>query len=63
MPRVEQAGYEIVLSIHDELLTEAPDTEDYSDAHLSALISTVPDWAEGLPLSAGGFQGYRYRKD
>lgn len=63
MPRVEAAGYEIVLSIHDELLTEAPDTEDYNDEHLSALISTVPDWAEGLPLSAGGFQGYRYRKD
>ncbi|PQV51834.1 DNA polymerase I [Paraburkholderia sp. BL21I4N1] len=63
MPRVEAAGYEIVLSIHDELLTEAPDTEDYNDDQLSALISTVPDWAEGLPLSAGGFQGYRYRKD
>nr|WP_241030504.1 DNA polymerase I [Paraburkholderia sp. Ac-20347] len=63
MPRVEDAGYEIVLSIHDELLTEAPDTDDYNDTHLSELISTVPDWAEGLPLSAGGFTGYRYRKD
>jgi DNA polymerase bacteriophage-type len=63
MPGVEAAGYEIVLSIHDELLTEAPDTDDYNDTHLSELISTVPDWAEGLPLSAGGFTGYRYRKD
>jgi DNA polymerase len=63
MPRVEAAGYEIVLSIHDELLTETPDTEDYSDRQLSELISTVPEWAEGLPLSAGGFEGYRYRKD
>ncbi|MEX3629653.1 MAG: DNA polymerase I [Burkholderia sp.] len=63
MPRVEAAGYEIVLSIHDELLTEAPDRAEFSDAELSRLISTVPDWAEGLPLSAGGFEGYRYRKD
>jgi DNA polymerase len=63
MPRVEAAGYEIVLSIHDELLTEAPDTEEYSDRQLSELIATVPPWAEGLPLSAGGFEGYRYRKD
>jgi len=63
MPRVEDAGYGIVLSIHDELLTEAPDTDDYNDTHLSELISTVPDWAEGLPLSAGGFTGYRYRKE
>lgn len=63
MPRVEDAGYQIVLSVHDELLTEAPDTDDYNDLYLSELISTVPDWAEGLPLSAGGFTGYRYRKE
>lgn len=63
MPRVEDAGYEIVLSIHDELLTEAPDTDGYNDIHLSELISMAPDWAEGLPLSAGGFTGYRYRKE
>jgi DNA polymerase len=63
MPHVEDAGYEIVLSIHDELLTEAPDTDEFTDEHLSFLIATVPDWAEGLPLSAGGFAGYRYKKD
>jgi DNA polymerase len=63
MPRVEDAGYEIGLSIHDELITEAPDTDKFNDVHLSELISTVPDWADGLPLSAGGFTGYRYRKD
>jgi DNA polymerase len=63
MPHVEAAGYDIVLSVHDELLTEAPDTEDYSERQLSELISTVPVWAEGLPLSAAGFEGYRYKKD
>lgn len=63
MPLVEAAGYEIVLSIHDELLTEAPARSEYSDAHLSELISTVPDWAQGIPLSAGGFEATRYRKD
>lgn len=63
MPRVEAAGYEIVLSIHDELLCESPDTDDFNADHLSAMLATVPDWAEGLPLSAAGFDGYRYRKD
>lgn len=62
-PAVEDAGYEIVLSVHDELLTEVPDTDDYDADDLSALISTVPEWAEGLPLSASGFVDYRYRKD
>ncbi|MDR5772105.1 MULTISPECIES: DNA polymerase I [unclassified Caballeronia] len=63
MPLVEDAGYEIVLSIHDELITEAPAREEFSDRHLSELISTVPEWAQGIPLSAGGFEATRYRKD
>jgi DNA polymerase len=63
LPAVEAAGYEVVLTIHDEDLTEAPDTDDFNAEHLSSLIATVPRWAEGLPLSAAGFDGYRYRKD
>lgn len=63
MPAVEDAGYEIVLSVHDELITEAPDSPEYSSDHMAALMSTVPAWAEGLPLSAAGFESYRYRKD
>ncbi|MDC9588868.1 DNA polymerase [Xenorhabdus sp. XENO-10] len=63
MPRIEAAGYDIVLTVHDEVLTEAPDTPDYSHEHLSSLLATNPDWAPDLPLSAGGFEAYRYRKD
>ncbi|ARL48192.1 DNA polymerase I [Burkholderia pseudomallei] len=62
-PAVEAAGYDIVLSIHDELITEAPDTGDYSADELSRLIATPPAWAEGMPLAAAGFSAYRYKKD
>lgn len=62
-PAVEAAGYDIVLSIHDELITEAPDTDDYSADELSGLIATAPAWAEGMPLAAAGFSAYRYKKD
>ncbi|OXJ05623.1 DNA polymerase I [Burkholderia sp. AU33647] len=62
-PAVEAAGYDIVLSIHDELITEAPDTDDYSADELSSLIATPPAWAEGMPLAAAGFSAYRYKKD
>ncbi|RQQ30555.1 DNA polymerase I [Burkholderia stagnalis] len=62
-PAVEAAGYDIVLSIHDELITEAPDTDNYSADALSSLIATAPAWAEGMPLAAAGFSAYRYRKD
>lgn len=63
MPTIEATGYRIVLSVHDELLTETPDSPEFNSDHLSALMSTVPPWAEGLPLAAAGFETLRYRKD
>lgn len=63
MPAIEQAGFDIVLTVHDEVITEAPDTDAFDAARLSALLATNPPWAPDLPLAAGGFQGYLYRKD
>ena len=63
MPLVEAAGYEIVLTVHDEIVTEAPDDPAFSPADLSAHLATNPPWARGLPLAAAGFEGPRYRKD
>ncbi|MGL9719960.1 DNA polymerase I [Symbiopectobacterium sp.] len=63
MPRVEDSGYDIILTVHDEVLTEAPDIADYSHGHLSTLLATNPAWALDLPLSAGGFEACHYRKD
>lgn len=62
MPGVEAAGYEIVLSVHDELITEVPDTDDYTTAELCALMCDLPIWAKGFPLAAEGDCMYRYRK-
>lgn len=63
LPRVEEAGYETVLHIHDEIITEAPDEERFNHDDLGRLMSINPPWAEGLPLAAAGFTSYRYRKD
>jgi DNA polymerase len=63
MPAIEDAGYAIVLSVHDELPTEAPDEPQYNADHLSALLATNPPWAPDLPLAAAGFEAYRYKKD
>ena len=59
----EEAGYEVVLHIHDEILAETPDAAEYSAEGLAALMSGNPSWALGLPLAAAGFETYRYRKD
>ncbi len=63
MAAIEAAGYQIVLSVHDENITEADDHQEFSAAHLASLMATNPPWATGLPLAAAGFEAYRYRKD
>lgn len=63
MPLIDEAGYQIVLGVHDELITETPDTDDYSSKDLAALMSRVPPWAAGMPIAAAGFEADRYRKD
>lgn len=63
MPRIEEAGYQVVLTVHDEVICEAPDSDEFNADHLSALLSTNPPWAPDMPLAAGGFEAYRYRKD
>lgn len=63
MPRIEDAGYEIVLHVHDEAVTETPDTDQYSEAELSGLLATPPEYALDMPLAAAGYESYRYKKD
>jgi DNA polymerase len=63
MPAIEAAGYQIVLTVHDEIISEAPDTPDFNAGHLAGLMATNPTWAKNLPLAAAGFEAYRYRKD
>ena len=64
MQPAEHAGYECLLTVHDELITESPDNDSYSAEELSDILATVPAWGdEHLPLAAGGFEAHRYRKD
>ena len=62
MPAIEDHGYEIILTVHDEDITETPDLPEFNPEHLASLMATVPDWAPGLPLAAAGFEAYRYSK-
>lgn len=63
MPLIEAAGYEIVLTVHDEVICEAPDSDEFNAEHLAGLLAANPPWAPDMPLAAAGFETYRYRKD
>jgi DNA polymerase len=62
MPDIERSGYSILLSVHDELITETLDTNTWTSEGLAGIMSANPEWAQGLPLAAAGFETYRYRK-
>ncbi|CAB4124635.1 DNA-directed DNA polymerase, family A, palm domain containing protein [uncultured Caudovirales phage] len=63
MTDIDRAGYPIVLTVHDELLTETTDSDAYDWQTLAHLMARQPSWAPGVPLSAAGFETYRYKKD
>lgn len=58
---VEEAGYDVILSVHDEIGAEADEHRDLSE--FEDLMNTLPEWAEGCPVSSEGYVGERYRKD
>lgn len=62
MALIEGSGYMITMTVHDEIIAEAPDLPEFNAKHLSTLLATVPSWAPDIPLAAAGFETYRYRK-
>ena len=58
----EENGYPVILPVHDELVCEVPDSEEYTVHGLEEMMATVPVWAPGLPLAAEGFEDYVYHK-
>jgi len=58
--RLEAAGYRVVLSVHDELVSEREIGFGSLEEYLR-IASEVPAWAAGLPLSVAGWSGERFR--
>ncbi len=59
---IEAAGYPIVLTVHDEVITEPLAVPEFNAAGLSALLARNASWSKGLPLAASGFEANRYQK-
>lgn len=62
MLRMEDAGLDAVLHVHDEVVIETPENGVNLDAVNDLLTKPIP-WADGLPLAAKGFISTYYKKD
>lgn len=56
------AGYDTVFHVHDEIICEVPNSYG-SVEELCRLMCIKPDWADGLPLNADGFECEYYKKE
>lgn len=62
MLRLEKAGFDIVMHVHDEVVLEVPEGVS-SVEEVNELMAVNPSWTIGLPLKAAGFESAFYKKD
>lgn len=62
MFRVEAAGYPIVLTVHDEILSEVDDSLRWNETEFAQVMAQLDDCYEGLPVSVGAWEDKRYVK-
>ena len=61
--KVEDAGFPVVLHVHDEIICEIPeDDAEEALAQITEIMSTPPTWANDLPVAAEGAILDRYTK-
>lgn len=61
MTAAENAGYAVVLHVHDEVVSEVE--KDFGNLkEFEQLCASTEAWAAGLPVVAKGWRGERYRK-
>lgn len=61
MLRIESDVYDLILTVHDEILAECQKGEG-SIEHFEQLMAKLPAWADGCPVRVEGWSGPRYRK-
>ena len=62
LERLENAGYQTVMHIHDEAVVDCPAERADLDT-LCGIMKQPISWATGLVLNAAGFVGEYYKKD
>jgi DNA polymerase len=62
LERLENAGLQVVMHIHDEAVIDCAPGQISAEAACEIMGQPIP-WAQGLPLKAAGFESQYYMKD
>ncbi len=63
MLRLDEAGIDLIATVHDEVIAEAPANEaDLTLECMESIMSEEKAWSGGLPLATEGFVSYRFKK-
>jgi DNA polymerase len=63
MLRLDEAGIDLIATVHDEVIAEAPANEaDLTLERMESIMSEEKAWSGGLPLATEGFVSYRFKK-
>lgn len=63
MLRLDDAGYKIVMHVHDEVVIEVPVVGKGSVEEVNDIMSKPVSWAPGLPLRVDSYETAYYKKD
>lgn len=63
MINVTEAGYNVILTIHDEIVSEDPiNSSELNIDRFCRILETPPSWAPDIPLAVEGWCDTRYHK-
>lgn len=61
MFNLENAGYDLILTVHDELMAEVPEDWDNCE-EFERLMTSNPPWCREIPLAVEGFIAHNFQK-
>lgn len=61
--RIEKAGHQVTMHVHDEVVIDEPKDSATTVADICQLMNQLPVWAQGLPIDAAGYEPDFYMKD
>ena len=60
--RVVDAGYEVVWTVHDELVAEVDESNTTAREEIERIMSTAPSWMADCPVASEAYETNKYTK-